>query len=146
MLRRTIIGWALALTLLGLPLSLLVVSRLAHEAPTSPVRGKVEEPVPHPDSAGSGNLTHDRLMSVPSTEQAVLLGKTVGSDCDGVFAFAMGSGRRDADKGDVYWSVRCADGRSYAVALHPGKPPDATVFGCDVVKSAGMECFKRLPR
>ena len=65
--------------------------------------------------------------------------------CDGVFAFGMGLGRHDADKGDAYWSVHCGDGKSYAVALHPGQIGGASVLGCDAMRSAGMDCFKRLP-
>ena len=70
----------------------------------------------------------------------------MGADCAGELSFAMGEGTRAADKGDFYWSLKCADGRSYAVALHPGAAPSASVFGCDVIKSAGMTCFRRIGR
>jgi hypothetical protein len=74
-----------------------------------------------------------------------VLGKVIGHGCTGVVAFPMGIGRHDADRGDAYWSVRCADGKSYAVALHPDQAGSVSVLGCDAMQSAGMECFKRLP-
>jgi hypothetical protein len=144
-MRRTIIGWAL-LAIIAAAVGLIVwIVHLAALAPVSPVRNAVSEPAPHPDLPTSGNIANDRLANLPSTEQAVLLGKDVGAGCEGVLAFPMGFGRHDADKGDAYWSVRCADGKSYAVALHPDKAGGVSVLGCDAMQSAGMECFKRLP-
>ncbi len=144
--RRAAALWALALFLLALPVFIFAVAHLAAVAPTSPVRGTPEAAVAHPDAPGGANGFRERLAELPSPEQAVVLGKLVGADCAGELAFAMGEGTRAADKGDIYWSLKCADGRSYAVALHPGAAASATVFGCDVVKSAGMACFRRIAR
>jgi hypothetical protein len=145
--RRRAILWALALFLLAIPVFILAVAHLAAVAPTSPVRGKPEAAPARPDApnAGGGGF-RERLAQLPSTEQAVLLGKLVGADCAGELAFPMGEGQRDADKGDSYWSLKCTDGRSYAIALHPGAAANASVFGCDVIKSAGMVCFRRIGR
>ena len=145
MVRRSIIGWTLLGIVLAAAGSVFSVVRLAHQAPTSPVRNPYNDPTARPDMRASGNLANDRLMGLPSLEQALLLGKAVGQGCAGVLAYPMGIGRRDADKGDAYWSVRCADGNSYAVALHPDKAGGASVLGCDAMLRAGMECFKRLP-
>jgi hypothetical protein len=134
------------LFLLAIPVALFAVMHLAAVAPTSSVRGKPEAAAPHSDALVAGDTWRDRFAQLPSTEQAVRLGKMVGADCAGELAFAMGEGTRDADKGDLYWSVKCGDGRSYAVALHPGAAVNASVFGCDVIKSAGMTCFRRIAR
>jgi hypothetical protein len=146
-LRRAAILWALTLLLLAIPVFIFAVAHLAAVAPTSPVRGKPEAAPARPDAppAAAGGF-REHLAQLPSTEQAVLLGKLVGADCAGEIAFPMGGGKRDADKGDFYWSLKCADGRSYAIALHPGPAPSASVFGCDVIKSAGMTCFRRIGR
>ena len=146
-LRRAAIAWAVGLIVVGIPVALLAIAHLAEVAPTSAVRGKPEQAPARPDApnAGGGGV-RERLAQLPSTEQAVLLGKLVGADCAGELAFAMGEGIRASDKGDFYWSVKCADGRSYAVALHPGATANASVFGCDVIKSAGMVCFRRIGR
>ena len=146
MFRRTIIGWVLAILLIGLPIAALVISRLAEEAPTSRVITTIGDTTPRADASGPGNAADDRIANLPTTEQALVLGKSVGPSCGGEFAFFMGTGRRDADRGDAYWSVRCADGQSYAVVLHVDKTRAASVLGCDVIKAAGMECFKHLPR
>jgi hypothetical protein len=144
--RRAAVLWALALFLLAIPISIFAVAHLAAVAPTSTVRGKPEAAPGRPDTPASGGGFREHLAQLPSPEQAVLLGKLVGADCAGELAFAMGEGTRDADKGDVYWSLKCGDGRTYAVALHPGAAPSASVFGCDVIKSAGMACFRRIVR
>ncbi len=143
--RRTIIGWVLLAIILTAVAAVLWIAHLAALAPVTPVRNAVNEPPPHTDTLATGNAAYDRLARLPSTEQALLLGQDVGQGCVGVVAFAMGFGRHDADKGDAYWSVRCADGKSYAVALHPGAAGGVSVLGCDAMRSAGMECFKRLP-
>jgi hypothetical protein len=146
-LRRAAIGWAVGLFLLAIPVAIFVITHLATVAPTSAVRGKPGEATLRPDiPAGSSDAWRERFAELPTTEQAVRLGKMVGADCAGELAFAMGEGVRAADKGDLYWSVKCGDGRSYAVALHPGPANTASVFGCDVIKSAGMTCFRRIAR
>jgi hypothetical protein len=144
--RRAAIGWAIGLFLVAVPLALLAVAHLASVAPTSAVRGKPEQATLRPDTPQAAGDWRERLAQLPSTEQGAVLGKMVGADCAGELAFFMGEGARDADKGDRYWSVKCADGRSYAVALHPGAAASASVFGCDVIKSAGMTCFRRIGR
>jgi hypothetical protein len=143
-MRRTIIGWGLLAIILSAIAAIAWVVHVAAVAPVSPVLDPVAQPTPRPDLRRSGNVASDRLALLPSTEQARILGRDVGQGCDGAVAFPMGFGRHDADKGDAYWSVRCADGRSYAVALHPGETAGVSVLGCDAMRSAGMECFKRL--
>jgi hypothetical protein len=143
--RRIIIGWSLLAIIVVVVGAGFWIAHLAALAPVSPVRNPVNEPLPRPDLPVTGNIANDRLANLPSTEQALLLGRDVAQGCDGTVAFAMGLGHHDADKGDAYWSVRCADGREYAVALHPGAAGGASVLGCDAMRSAGMECFKRLP-
>jgi hypothetical protein len=144
--RRAAIGWAVVLFVLAIPVAIFAITHLAAVAPTSAVRGKPGEPTLRPDAPATSAAWRDRFAQLPSPEQAVVLGRMVGADCAGELAFAMGEGTRAADKGDQYWSVKCGDGRSYAVALHPGPAANASVFGCDVIKSAGMTCFRRIGR
>jgi hypothetical protein len=144
-MRRVMIGWGIAAVLMAVLIAVGWVWSLAQQAPTSPVRSHIVPEPPRPEIPTSGNSANDHLASLPSTEQALLLGRAVGPNCKGVLAFPMGFGKRDADRGDAYWSVRCAEGGSYAVAVHPDKTGSTTVFGCDAAKAAGMECFKRLP-
>ena len=44
-------------------------------------------------------------------------------------------------KGLAYWSVRCKDGRSFAVQI----APDAkmTAVDCKALEGSGKECFKK---
>ncbi len=148
-MRRTLIGVTLLAILAVIAIAAVWITHVAEVAPVTavpPVRGIVSlEPPPRPDATRSDNPANARLADLTSTEQAVVLGKLIGHGCTGVVAFPMGIGRHDADRGDAYWSVRCADGKSYAVALHPDQAGSVSVLGCDAMQSAGMECFKRLP-
>jgi hypothetical protein len=144
-MRRRLIGGALLAILVALTLTIAWVAHLAALAPVTPVRDSVVVAPPLTDALGSTNPANARLANLPSTEQAIVLGKDIGAGCDGVMAYPMGIGRHDADRGDAYWSVRCADGKSYAVALHPDKAGSVSVLSCDAMEAAGMACFKHLP-
>ncbi len=145
-LRRKIIGGALLAILVALVLTGAWIAHIAALAPVTAVRGTVALAPPRPDVPSTGNRANDRLADLPSTEQALVLGKKIGQGCVGTVAYPMGIGHRDADRGDAYWSVKCADGKAYAIALHPDQEGSASVLGCDAMDSAGMPCFKHLPR
>jgi hypothetical protein len=93
-------------------------------------------------AAGSGNPIHDRLLSLPAAEQANTLGQNVGHGCVGISAFPMGITRTGAAKGLAYWSVRCQDGRSFAVQIAPNA--EMFVVDCETLHKNGKECFKKL--
>src|SRR5262245_3576154 len=92
-------------------------------------------------AAGSGNPIHDRLLSLPPKEQAQTIGKNVGNDCVGTAAFPMGVVNTTKLKGLAYWSVRCKDGRSFAIQIAPNA--ETYVIDCRTLKANGKECFKK---
>jgi hypothetical protein len=92
-------------------------------------------------AAGSGNPTHDRLLALPAAEQANTLAKNVGRGCIGTSAFMMGLVSTDKWKSIAYWSVKCKDGRSYAVQIAPNA--EAFVIDCRLLQANGKECFKK---
>jgi hypothetical protein len=92
-------------------------------------------------AAGSGNPTHDRLLTLPPAEQAKTLAKGIGQGCVGTSAFPMGVTTSGNAKGLAYWSVRCKDGRSFAVQIAPDA--QAVVVDCRVLQANGKECFKK---
>jgi hypothetical protein len=92
-------------------------------------------------AAGSGNATHDRLVSLPAAEQVRTLAKAIGQGCVGTSAFPMGVTSVGKAKGLAYWSVRCKDGRSFAVQIAPDA--QAVVIDCRVLQANGKECFKK---
>jgi hypothetical protein len=93
------------------------------------------------DAAGSGNPVHDRLLTLPSAEQARVLGHNVGRGCVGVTAFPMGVTESGKAKGLAYWSVRCKDGRSFALQIAPDAK--AVVIDCRLLQANGKDCFKK---
>ncbi len=93
-------------------------------------------------AAGSGNPTNDRLLAMPEAQQAQALGKSLRRGCVGLEAFPMGVTASGRAKGDAYWSVRCKDGKSYAVQIPP-RGKGAVVVDCQVLQGTGRECFKK---
>jgi hypothetical protein len=92
-------------------------------------------------AVGSGNPVNDRLLSLPPAEQAKTIGKNVGQGCVGTTAFPMGVVNSAKWKGIAYWSVRCKDGRSYAIQIAPNA--QMFVVDCQTLKANGKECFKK---
>jgi len=92
-------------------------------------------------AVGSGNPVNDRLLSLPPAEQAKTISKNVGQGCVGTTAFPMGVVNTAKWKGIAYWSVRCKDGRSFAIQITPKS--QATAADCKQLVGSGKECFKK---
>ncbi len=100
--------------------------------------------VPHQTSAaGSGNPRNDRLLAMPPGQQAVALANSLKRGCAGVAAFPMGVTTSGRAKGYAYWSVRCKNGKSYAVQIPPNSKSPAVVVDCQALQGTGRECFKK---
>jgi hypothetical protein len=91
---------------------------------------------------GSGNPVNDSLLASSPDRQKTALANSVGNGCVGISAFPMGVTRTGAAQGLAYWSVRCKDGRSFAVQISvDGK---AVFVDCRRLgQGTGAECFKR---
>ena len=94
------------------------------------------------EAAGSGNPTHDRLSGLPPAEQAKILAKNVGHGCVGASAFPMGVANTDKWKSIAYWSIKCKDGRSFAIQIAPNG--ETFIIDCRVLQANGKECFKKI--
>lgn len=93
-----------------------------------------------PAWAASGNKAHDILINMPADKQAAALGKAVGEGCVGKTAFYMGMGEDKA----ATWSVRCTNGKSYAVQLNPDSTGSTSILEFPLLKAvANIECFKK---
>ena len=93
-------------------------------------------------AAGSGNPIHDRLLALPPAEQAKTLAQNVGHGCVGTSAFLMGVISTDKWKSLAYWSVRCKDGRRFAIQIAPNS--QIFIVDCRTLQANGKECFKKL--
>ena len=91
-------------------------------------------------AGGSGNPANDHLLSLPPEEQAKMLTKGI-KGCVGESPFPMGVTASGKAKGYAYWSVRCKDGRSFAVQITPKSL--ATAADCRALEGSGKECFKK---
>ncbi len=93
----------------------------------------------------SDNGSNDYLLSLSKPGQADMLGKVVGEGCKGQTPFYKGTGNSGISKGLAYWDVRCTDGRTYEVEVHP----DGTsrVLECSLLENmhAG-HCFQKFPQ
>jgi hypothetical protein len=108
---------------------------------TAPPATSLAQPPASTPYGGSANPTHDRLLALSPGEQAKVLAKGVGQGCIGVSAFPMGVTATGTTKGLAYWSVRCEDGRSFAVQIAPNAK--AVVVDCRLLQANGKECFTK---
>lgn len=94
-------------------------------------------------AGGSGNSRNDHLLALPEARRAQALGRSFHRDCVGVEAFPMGIARSGPAKGAAYWSVRCKNGKSYAVEFPPSPKIPAMFVDCQALHGTGRECFKK---
>jgi hypothetical protein len=91
-------------------------------------------------AGGSGNPANDSLLIMSAEQQAQLLTKGI-KGCVGESPFPMGVTTTGKAKGYAYWSVRCKDGRSFAIQITPKS--QATAADCKALEGSGKECFKK---
>jgi len=92
--------------------------------------------------AGPINAFHEELLKLPPNERAAKLAQIVGNWCIGVRAFEMGVVAQGPRPGAAYWSLKCADGKSYAIEIDTdGK---GAAIDCNTYKeaTAGRQCFR----
>src|SRR5271169_4141330 len=91
-------------------------------------------------AGGSGNSVNDGLLAMSPDQQATMLTKGI-KGCVGESPFPMGVTATGKAKGYAYWSVRCKDGRSFAVQITPKS--QASAADCKALEGSGKECFKK---
>src|SRR5215510_4251878 len=63
------------------------------------------------------NPTNDDLVKLAAPERAARLARAVGNWCIGTEAMLMGVLTSGPGEGNAYWSLRCADGSTWAVQV-----------------------------
>ena len=91
-------------------------------------------------AGGSGNSANDSLLAMSPDQQAEMLTKGI-KGCVGISPFPMGVTTTGKAKGYAYWSVRCKDGRSFAIQITPDSRANAV--DCRALERTGKECFKK---
>lgn len=93
--------------------------------------------------AGSLNPANEQLMKLSPPERAAKLAHAVSEWCIGTEAFLMGVIGAGPGRGNAYWSLRCADGTTWAIQINP--EAEFTAIGCDEFAAAalGKQCFKK---
>jgi len=130
------------LTLLAfvtIPLILVMFAVLqASVSPPPPQNAKPTVSLP----TGS-NGANNYLLSISPSSQAEVLGKVVGDRCIGRTAFYRGIGKTGEAKDEAFWALRCTDGRSFGIQVHPRG--DGKVISCRLLKQLINEsCFSKL--
>lgn len=92
---------------------------------------------------GSLNPANEELLQLPPPERAEKLARAISRWCIGTEAFLMGVVGAGPGRGNAYWSLRCADGTTWAIQIDP--QAGVTAIGCDEFAAAapGKECFKK---
>src|SRR4026208_1659673 len=65
------------------------------------------------------NPPSDKREKLAPAERAGVLARAVGNWCIGTETFLMGMETAGAGKGNAYWSLRCADGGTWAIQIDP---------------------------
>jgi hypothetical protein len=114
-----------------------LTNREAQSNSTPAVSSTAEALVP----ASTGNRAQDKLETFTDNQQAAFLGYAVQEGCEGTQAYYMGMDHRH----DAFWSVMCANGRSYNVEISPDSTGSTRILDCSVLQAvAGMSCFTKL--
>ena len=96
-----------------------------------------------PAAAPSLNPANDKLQQLSPADRAAKLARAVNEWCIGIEAFPMGITTTGKAKGYAYWSLRCADGSTWAVQVDPRAR--VTAMDCENFNhdAEGKECFKK---
>jgi hypothetical protein len=88
-------------------------------------------------------LTNERILSLPPTQQTKVIASIVGKGCQGTSIFYMGQAE-GTNNDNALWSIKCANGKSYIVEIKAG---GGTGFlECSVLDTVhGTPCFQKLP-
>jgi len=77
---------------------------------------------------------------VAPAERATLLGKGIG--CPVTTSFRMGMAISGPVAGNAYWSLRCADGREFAVEIRPDAVGNSMALDCRTLAArTKFRCF-----
>ncbi len=89
------------------------------------------------------NSINARLLGLTAVEQAAILAGIVGGGCLGKAVFYMGGGTSGFAKDKAFWSLRCLDGREFAIEARPDG--STIVVDCAVLKTFNDgQCFEKL--
>jgi hypothetical protein len=92
-----------------------------------------------PAPCGTENAGHDQLMALPDRTRLLSLATIVKKNCVGTRAFFMGM----ASNHNAYWSVACANGKSYVVEIAPDEKGSTLVLNCATLSREKINCFER---
>jgi hypothetical protein len=94
-------------------------------------------------AAKPANPANEELEKLAPAQRAGVFARAVGNWCIGTETFLMGVVTAGTGQGNAYWSLRCADGSTWAIQVDP--LAEITAIGCDTFKDvgAGKECFKK---
>ena len=95
-------------------------------------------------NAAAVNRANEYLQKQSPAGQASLLGKAVRLNCTGKTAFFMGMGTKAGDEALAFWSVKCANGNTYAVEVAPNGTSMSMQCSAFAANNVG-QCFKKLP-
>jgi len=89
------------------------------------------------------NKANDKLLQMPEPERVATLARAIGHWCIGTDVFLMGVVTAGAGQGNAYWSLRCADGSTWAIQIDPFAA--VTAIDCATYREngAGKQCFQK---
>jgi hypothetical protein len=90
------------------------------------------------------NPSNYRLLTLSRSEQARELSHAVGQGCRGVETFYMGMPSQGFAVGAAFWSLRCQDGRTFAILINPDSDGTSLTVSCSALAQyTQAACFRR---
>ena len=96
--------------------------------------------------AFADNPTNAKLLAQKPADRLVNFGAAIKGGCVATKALYEGIGKSGDAKDRAFWSVRCANGKSYEVMIDPDVHGSTSILSCpDLQKFAHQTCFTKLP-
>lgn len=125
---------------------------------TAPTPDNSSESQQQPAVFKTGNPASDRLLALPQSQRAAVLGTIAGEGCVGNRAFYSGiytgksAGQTKTERQlatimsmghNAFWSVGCVNGESYEIEIDADAAGSARVLNCATAKILNVNCFVR---
>ena len=91
----------------------------------------------------SASPATDALLKLTPAARAAQLAEAVGNYCIGSETFLMGVVTEGPGIGNAYWSLRCADGATWAVQVGPLGEVTAVDCASYAAGAPGKACFRK---
>ena len=98
-----------------------------------------------PAGRSSGNISNDKLLTMPEHGRVAMLSKATHFNCIGKKPFFMGVEKHPNNLNVALWSLTCANGgQEYLIAIAPDAVGSTRVISCSLLRKEPWKCYEKL--